>query len=84
MNYISLPMQGGPVGECLGCTSVPGMCGGNTQCRLTFPTNHSERCVWLKIDNDDSPSEDIEVTLNISGGQNNDKAKVLVHDDTDG
>ena len=76
--------QGGQVGECCGCTSVPSMCGGNTQCELTFPANHAERCVWVKIDNDDNPSENKEVTLSISGGQNSDKTNILVHDDSDG
>jgi hypothetical protein len=60
------------------------MCGGNTQCELTFPANHAERCVWVKIDNDDNPSENKEVTLSISGGQNSDKTNILVHDDSDG
>ena len=38
----------------------------------------------MKIDNDDSPSKDKKVTLSISGGQNNDKAKLIIKDDTDG
>ena len=49
---------GGQPGECCGCSSEPSMCAGSTECEVTFSAKQRQRCVWVKIDNDDSPTDD--------------------------
>ena len=59
------------------------MCAGGTECEVTFSAKQRQRCVWVKIDNDNSTTDDREVTLSINGGQNEDKAKIHIKDEQD-
>ena len=60
---------GGTPGNCCGCAKTPVMCGGATECPLSFPANEEETCLWVKVDQDDTSDGDREATLTTLDGR---------------
>ena len=75
-------MLDGSAGMCCNCDETPVVCGGTTQCRVTFAAGEDTKCVWVKVDGDDIPTDDRKVGFDVEGGDDN--ATLIIKDEQDG
>ena len=48
------------------CDDDPIVCGGTTECQVTLEANVASKCVWVKVDADDTSNNNRDVTLTTS------------------
>ena len=75
-------MLDGSAGRCCNCDETPVVCGGTTQCQVTFAAGEDTKCVWVKVDGDDIPTDDRKVGFDVEGGDDN--ATLIIKDEQDG
>ena len=75
-------MLDGSAGRCCNCDETPVVCGGTTQCQVTFAAGEGTKCVWVKVDGDDIPTDDRKVEFDVEGGDDN--ATLTIKDEQDG